>query len=173
MFTMRTTDQNVLLKVQLRIEKPLGQQIPRRHRLLRSRLVRKKKYFRLVTIVLLIDTGNSVSTICIIVLFSQEKEAELRRMQQMLAQMQAQMQQQQPQQHCASSLTAIFCCHLNQKEFFSTVLTVYSALIAVFQHPWHSHVPSNVKILGFLDKIPFKCQHLTNSLCFIIWSLHQ
>lgn len=46
---------------------------------------------------LLIDTGNSVSTICIIVLFSQEKEAELRRMQQMLAQMQAQMQQQQPQ----------------------------------------------------------------------------
>jgi hypothetical protein len=59
--------------------------------------VRKKKYFRLVTIVLLIDNGNSVSTVCIIVLFSQEKEAELRRMQQMLAQMQAQMQQQQPQ----------------------------------------------------------------------------
>ncbi len=68
MFTMRTTDQNVLLKVQLRIEKPLGQPIPPRHRLLRSRLVRKKKYFRLVTIMLLIDTGNSVSTICIIVL---------------------------------------------------------------------------------------------------------
>jgi len=38
-----------------------------------------------------------VSTVCPHVLFSQEKEAELRRMQQMLAQMQAQMQQQQPQ----------------------------------------------------------------------------
>jgi hypothetical protein len=37
------------------------------------------------------------STVFFIVLFSQEKEAELRRMQQMLAQMQAQMQQQQPQ----------------------------------------------------------------------------
>lgn len=176
MFTMRTTDQNVLLKVQLRIEKPLGQLIPPHHRLLRSRLVRKKKYFRLVTIVLIFRQwkqldGNSVPTICIIVLFSQEKEAELRRMQQMLAQMQAQMQQQQPQQHCASSLTAIFCCHLNQKEFFSTVLTVYSALIAV-STPL-ALTPSNVKILGFLDKIPFKCQHLTNSLCFIFWSLHQ
>jgi hypothetical protein len=38
-----------------------------------------------------------ISVVFIIVLFPQEKEAELRRMQQMLAQMQAQMQQQQPQ----------------------------------------------------------------------------
>ena len=94
MFIMKTIALNVSPKEWQLTGKPPARLILLHPLLLPSRLTKKKKSYKYMLDLrhafVRLSNGN-------LKMVYQEKEAELRRMQQMLAQMQAQMQQQQPQ----------------------------------------------------------------------------
>jgi hypothetical protein len=116
---------------------------------------------------LLIDTGNSVSTICIIVLTGKRGGATTYAT-----------DVGSNASTNATTTTSIALCVVFNRNFQLSLkpkgilLYSFDCLFSFAVSTPLALLPSNVKILGFLDKIPFKCQHLTNSLCFIIWSLH-